>query len=470
MIKTFEQFINENYNEKDTFTIDEEYGAPLFNEVSESLISEIRNSINEGKIVIDVDMIEEGLFDVIGKLFKKGSDAMNQKIEDNASEIDTLKTAMGDRLDNLRLDGAGDDVEAWGKDINDLLKDEKLYQKIESLCKSAEDICAKLAEKEESVYKKISEKMTAVNEAIKEFTEKAIATIKEIVEMAKHKISAVIAVVILFCKKMAAFAANAIEKISQGIVLAFSLPFVLAFAVYKGALNVCEELVKQVKNGAEIVRETFVKIKDAIVAWVSDSLTKTKDILKKTCDAVKDSTKSAFTTVGKTFLTIVAVLGQLASDAKDAIKNAYDAFVNSVKDLSDEVKVYVSEKWNVVSGWCKKVATSFADGVKTIWGKMKEKVTSAIGDIKKLKDNIKEKNSKDDDKKEVTADPENHEEFAKEFAKAFGADMMGNFKKNMEYLFKRITDKTKEIKDKAQKEREAAAAKEQQESESNENK
>ena len=53
MIKTFEQFINENYNEKPTLVIGEEYGAPLFNEISESLMSAINNSINEGKLVID---------------------------------------------------------------------------------------------------------------------------------------------------------------------------------------------------------------------------------------------------------------------------------------------------------------------------------------------------------------------------------------------------------------------------------
>ena len=53
MIKTFEQFINENYNEKPVLALDEEYGAPLFNEVSESLMSEIHNSINEGRLVVD---------------------------------------------------------------------------------------------------------------------------------------------------------------------------------------------------------------------------------------------------------------------------------------------------------------------------------------------------------------------------------------------------------------------------------
>ena len=393
MIKTFEQFINENYNEKPILNIDEEYGAPLFNEVSESLISEIHNSINEGKLVIDAKIIEEGLFDSIGKLFKKGTDAMSQKIDDNAAEIDTLKTAMGDRLDNLRLDGAGDDIEAWGKDINDLLKDEKLYKKIEDLCKSAEDICAKLAEKEAEMYKTISEKMTAANEAIKEFTENAIAKIKEIVEMAKDKVTAAFAAVMTFLKRMAAFAAKAMEKIGEGIVLAFALPFVLAFAVYKGALKVCKVLVEKVKDGAKVIEEYFVKIKNAIVTWVSDALTKAKDMLKKACDAVKDGATAAYKAVGKAFLAIVAILGQLASDAKDAIKEAYNSFVDSVKEFTDEVKAYVSEKWDIVANWCKKTSTAFADGVKNVWDKMKEKVTTAVGAVKDayqtLKDNAK---------------------------------------------------------------------------------
>ena len=393
MIKTFEQFINENYNERPILAIDEEYGAPLFNEVSESLISEIHNSINEGKLVIDVNMIEEGLFDTFGKIFKKGSDAMGQKIEDNAAEIDSLKNAMGTMLDNLRLDGAGDDIERWGKDINDLLKDEKLYKKIEDFCKSAEDICAKLAEKEAEVYKTISEKMTAANEAIKEFTEKAVATIKEIVEMAKDKVSAAISAVVLFCKRMAAFAAKALEKIGEGVILAFSLPFVLAFAVYKGTLKVVNVLVEKVKDGAKIVKEAFIKIKDAIVNWVKDMLGKAKDLLVKACDAIKDGAKAAYRAIGKAYLAIVAFFGQMISDVKDAIKDAYDSFVSGVKDFADDVKAYVSEKWDAVSAWCKKTATAFADGVKNVWEKMKEKVTAAAGAVKDayktLKDNAK---------------------------------------------------------------------------------
>ena len=60
MIKSFEQFINENYNEKVVIdSLCEEYGAPLFNEISEQMLSEINNSINEGTLVIDDNILEE---------------------------------------------------------------------------------------------------------------------------------------------------------------------------------------------------------------------------------------------------------------------------------------------------------------------------------------------------------------------------------------------------------------------------
>lgn len=385
MIKTFEQFINENYNEKTTISFGEEYGAPLFNEISESLMNSINNSINEGKLVIDYDMIEEGFFDSIGKLFKKGTDAMDQKIKDKGEEVETLKDTMEFFLNNIRnpyFEEPGEGIEELGKNINDVLKDEKLYRKIEELCKSAEELCAKFAEKENDMYKTISEKMTAANEAIKTFTKNAIAKIKEIVEMGKNKVSTAISVVMMFCKRMAHFAMNAVEKLAEGVVLAFTLPFILAFAIYKGTLNICNILVEKVKDGAKIVKEVFGKIKDTITTWVSDALTKAKELLKKACDAVKDGAKKSYNAIGKTYLAIVATLGQLASDAKDKISETYNKFVDGVKDFSDEVKAYVSSKWDAVTSWCKKTSTAFAEGVKNVWEKTKEKVMGIVGSVK----------------------------------------------------------------------------------------
>ena len=390
MIKTFEQFINENYNEKPVLALDEEYGAPLFNEVSESLMSEIHNSINEGRLVLDANMIEEGLFDAIGKLFKKGADKAGAAAASNEETAELYRSGIKNVID------MPDEYQAvldQAEFLRDEMKSAETYRKIEELCKSAEDICANLAEKEAEMYKTISDKMKAANEAVKEFTEKAIAKIKEILEVSKNKVSDAVSAVIIFCKKMAEVAKKALEKIGEGVVIAFSLPFLFAFAVYKGALKICEMLVEKVKDGAKVVKDAFVKVKNTIVGWATDMLKKAKDVLKKACDAVKDGAAAAYKAIGKTFLAIVAILGQLASDAKDAIKKAYNSFVEGVKEFADEVKAYVKEKWDVVANWCKKTATAFAEGVKNVWDKMKEKVTAAVGAVKDayqtLKDNAK---------------------------------------------------------------------------------
>ena len=284
-------------------------------------------------------------------------------------------------LKNLDLDDAGETIEYYGNDIKKLLKNEKIYKKIEELCKSAEDICTELSEKENEMYKTISEKMTAANEAIKEFTEKVVAKIKEIIEVAEDKISAAFAAVVMFLKRMAAFAAKSIVNIGKGIALAFALPFILAFAVYKGALKACETIVENVKDAAKVIKDSFVKIKDAIVAWVSNELSKAKDVLIKACKDIKDSAADAYKGISKAFLTIVAMLGQLVSDAKDAIKNAYDSFIESANEFTDEAKTYIKDKWDAVTNWCKKTSTAFAEGVKNVWDKMKEKVTSAVGAV-----------------------------------------------------------------------------------------
>jgi phage-related protein len=186
-------------------------------------------------------------------------------------------------------------------------------------------------------------------------------------------------------------AKEALKTIGKGVVFAFTLPFLFAFAVYKGALKVCEKLVEKVKDGSKVVKESFDKIKTAITTWVSDSLNKAKDFLLEACGRIKNGAKSAVNAIGKAYLAIVAILGQLASDVKDMISDSYNEFVEGAKEFTDDVKAYISEKWDVVSNWCKKASTAFAEGVKNVWDKMKEKVTSAIGAVKDayqtLKDN-----------------------------------------------------------------------------------
>lgn len=391
MIKTFEQFINENYNEMITIKYDDVYGSPLFNEISESLLSNIYNSINEGKLLLDNNMLEEGLFDSVGNLFKKGVDKLSDKTAKTEIERKSdIRSNAGRMLGTGKVE-FGD----FGAVANGLKKqtEEAIYKKMIDICDSAAEICEKLSEKENEMYKTISEKMSAINEAVKDFMNKTIEKINDIVVASKNKVSDVISTVMLFCSKMMEVAKEALKTIGKGVVFAFTLPFLFAFAVYKGALKVCEKLVEKVKDGSKVVKESFDKIKTAITTWVSESLNKAKDFLLEACGKIKNGAKSAANAIGKAYLATVAILGQLASDIKDAITDAYDDFIACAKEFTGDVKAYISEKWDVVSKWCKKTATSFAEGVENVWDKMKEKVTSAIDAVKDayqtLKDNAK---------------------------------------------------------------------------------
>ena len=98
-----------------------------------------------------------------------------------------------------------------------------------------------------------------------------------------------------------------------------------------------------------------------------------------------------------------------------------------------------------------------------IWNKSKDEEESN-GDSGKNN----EENSNDESKENKKELDPKHDEFAKEFAEVFGEDIMSDFKKNIDQLFKFIQTESEKIKEKAKKEKEAAAAKEQQESESNE--
>ena len=385
MIKTFEEFINENYSKNVNYG--EEYGYPLFNEVSESLMSEIYDSINEGVLTINANMIEEVIFDSIGKMFTKGVKIMKNKSADTNDRIEHKKGVLKDIID---LPKNGGDIIEIGTSIKREEINAEVYKKIEELCKYAENICKKLAEKEENTYKTISEKMNATNEAIQEFTEKSVNKLKEIAETSKNKISDIISAVIIFAGEMAEMSKDGLKKLGIGAAIAFSLPFLVTYSIYKCAVSVCEMLIEKIKDGAEIVKESLIKIKNSIANWVEDMLEEAKELLNEACDKVKNGAKKAYEAIGKSYLTIVATLGQLVSDTKDKISEAYNNFIESAEEFVDEVKSYISEKWNVVSNWCKKTSTAFADGIKNVWEKTKEKVMGAIESAKEAYDELKD--------------------------------------------------------------------------------
>ena len=132
MIKTFEEFINENYNEIPAVVINDVYGDTLFNEVSESMLSNIYNSINEGKLVLDTNMIEEGLFDSIENLFRKGAKKMKKNIWTNDAKM--LDTSAGiEFFNNLNRESSNkaeyaDEIETLAKQLQLFDKESKVYE------------------------------------------------------------------------------------------------------------------------------------------------------------------------------------------------------------------------------------------------------------------------------------------------------------------------------------------------------
>lgn len=382
MIKTFEQFINENYNEMTTYSLCEEYGAPLFNEVSEALMYKINRGINEGSLVLNANMIEEGLFDTIGKFFKKQGDQMVANQIDNEKDIIRTKKYLRKYADELD----GEDVIFQGKEMKSLEAENEVYNRIQKLCDKGLEFCTNLAEKEAKLYKDVNDAMTAANEAIKQFTKDAVEKIKEIIEIAKDKVSAAVLAVTTFCQKMAQYTKDTLVKIGKGITVAattaVSIACMLGYSVYKGVLTLGDFIAQKAKEAAGIIKDVFEKVKNAVSYWVSETINGVKDMLKKACDAVKDAAKKTYDAIGNAFLSAAAILGQLVSDAKDKISEAYKKFIDVAKDFAEEVKAYISDKWDTVTTWCKNTASAFSEGVKNVWSKIKEKVTNAVGAVK----------------------------------------------------------------------------------------
>lgn len=388
MIKTFEQFINEKYNINvySLYTIDM-YGAPLFNEISESIANTIYNSINEGHLIIDSYSINEGIFDAIANIFKKTSKNVDDKINDEDIKKEEEKPFLRKIKDMSEKDG---DIKTIGGDLKFLEKNKKNYDNIIELCTTTEELCEKIAEKENSKYISIGEKLTAINEAIKEFTENAINQIQKIISTSYNGLTDVAGGVVLFCRRMAEFAKKYMEKIGEGSVIGFILPFIFTYSICEGAMK----LFRKVVSVPDFVDEIFSTIKNTIANWINEYLNNAGEFLKKTCDGVKDENKKAYGAIGKSYITIIATFGQLSSDMKNKISDAYNKFIDIVKDFSEECKSYISSKWNVVSSWYEKTSSVFSDGVKNVWEKITDKVMSVVGSgkdaYKTLKDEANE--------------------------------------------------------------------------------
>jgi hypothetical protein len=343
----------------------------------------INRGINEGRIVLNTNIIEEGLFDAIGNLVGK----LGKKFSNKADSYAQNKSNWESMKDKVTTDDNKNDLDNL---IDKNARKAEYYKDIEDLCNSAVELCTNLAEKEANLYDTFQKKMDAANEAVENFKKKIVDTFNSIVEKAEDGFVATVTLISTFLNKMSEFVKGALEKIGQGAVLCISLPIMLVYSVYTSAVSVCEKIGQAIKNGAEILKETFIKIKNAVTSWIVEVITKSKNIIIKAAKAIKDGADKAVEAIGDAYLTVVSVVGQVASDVKDAIKDAYSSFIESAKEFTESVKSYISNKWDQVKTWCKNTASSFADGVKNVWSKMKEKVTAAVGAAKDAYNAIKD--------------------------------------------------------------------------------
>lgn len=377
-IKKFNEFINENYGLNNISISNNEYGYKMFTEISESFLKEINNGINEGNIVItNEEMLEEGFFDKISKLFGKGADATAEKSKELEDESERLRKYNFARAMKI----SGSEIEKIGKTIKKNNFEKEILDIVEELLENGESICSELAEKEEEMYTTTTKKLKEINNAIKDFTNESIKKIKAIAEKSQNKIADIMGACGLFCARMGEIAKKYMKNIGKGIVIGMCLPIVLTYSLYKGARTICKEISKKSNEVWNAAKEGFNSLKESITNWIVGIIESAKEELKKANDAIKDAKNKTYTFVGKTYLTIAATIGQIISDIKDSINQAYTEFIESAKEFNDDVKQYISDKWNSILKWSKNKITAFKEGVQTIWGKIKEKVNKSIDSI-----------------------------------------------------------------------------------------
>lgn len=385
MIKKFNEFVNEQL----TVAIsDKEYGYMLFDEISESLVNEIQLLVNEGKISFDEnDILEEGkLFKSIAGLFKKGVDASADKIDDLKSDSDRLRKYNFARAMHL----SGGDIKEIGSQIKkDDIAADKL-EKINKFLEDAEKLCLELSDKEDEVYNTITKKFNEANDAIKEFVDKSINFIKDLIEKSENKIEDILTSFSLFLSKMGEIVTKTLKKVGKGLVIGVCIPLLLTYSLFKAIYSLCKTICEKSKEVWNDVKKTLISIKDTIVKWVADTLNNIKDALKKASDNIKDTADGIYKKIAKAYLFVCGICGQLVSDANDKIKEAYNDFINSANDFKDDVKEYISKKWDAVTNWCKNAETKFKEGVKSVFDKIKDGVNDAIKATKGTADFLKQ--------------------------------------------------------------------------------
>ncbi|MCM1223782.1 MAG: hypothetical protein NC548_55960 [Lachnospiraceae bacterium] len=377
MIKKFADFINESqYNTVNSGV----YGESLFESITNSFIESINTSINEGRITVEDNIINEGFFT---NLFKGASNKATDKALDAGINKEELQKLIGDAK-------GGKDLIKIGVSIKKEELKEEIWTTVNDLCEDAVKLCEKINQKEEEAKLAITKKFNATKDAIAEFVKKAQATFTKIAETSKNAIVDAIKALRVLLGKLAEISTNALKSIGNGAIISVCLPFVLVYSVYKSVSKLCQTLCEKAKIKWNDIKDTVEYYGLVVADWFKEQLGKIKTTIVEWSKSAKEESTRA---VAKAYLYVVGVCGLVVDKAngiKKDVKQAFDSFVDSAKEYSVAVRDYISDRWDKVSTWTKEKTGEFSDGINNVWSAFKDKVNQAVQSTKDAAERLKQ--------------------------------------------------------------------------------
>lgn len=378
MIKKFEDFINES---KNSIIVEKGvYGEALFESITNSLMTAVNESINEGKISLEYNMLNEGFFT---NLFKGAAKKAEGKVDDANEKKDYFKKLSQEV-------SSGGDLIKLGLSIKKEEVSENVWKLINTLCEDAVELCEKLNQKEEDAKLAITKKLTETKQAIDTFANKTKETFKQIAEKSKNAIVDTIAALRVLLGKLAESSKKALETIGKGAIIGVCLPFVLVYSTYKSVVKLCEKLCEKSQEVWGSVKETLSKYGNIVSEWFKEQFNNIKTKLIELSKKAQESGETLVREVSKAYLYVVGVCGLIIDKSATAIRDAYTKFIDSASEYSKQVKDYISDRWDKVSTWTKEKSGEFVEGVKSVWSAIKDKVNQAVEATKDVYASLKE--------------------------------------------------------------------------------
>lgn len=366
MIKRFSEFINESNDI--TFGTNVVYGESLFESISNSFIKSINESIYNGDISLEDNMLNEGWFT---NIFKNAGDKAKEKVEDADFKKEYFKLLAKEAT-------SGSDIIKLGKTVKKEEIKENVWKYINSLCDDAVELIEKLNQKEEDAKLAITKKLTETKEAIDTFVKKSQDTFNKIASESKNAVVDTIAALRVFLAKLAEISTNALKTTSKYTIIAVCLPFVLAYSTYKSIVKLCERLCVKAKNVWNDVENSLKAYGKVLSDWIKLQINKIKDTLKEWSNRSKEEGQRTVQAVAKAYLYVVGVCGLVIDKTSSAIKDTYNSFIESAKDYTAQIKAYISDRWDKVTTWTKEKSGEFVQGVKNVWSAVKDKVNQVV--------------------------------------------------------------------------------------------